>query len=64
MRAGPRAAHIFDKFTQGATEGCRSGNRGLGLTFVRMVARAHGGDFTVEDSVPSGATFVMWLLQS
>jgi len=50
---------IFEKFSQGSLEGRTASNRGLGLTFVRMVARAHGGDVSVSDNVPRGATFTM-----
>lgn len=32
-------------------------NRGLGLTFVRMAAHAHGGEAAVVSSSPRGATF-------
>lgn len=55
---------IFEKFTQGAAEGRTASNRGLGLTFVQMVARAHGGEVTVGDSVPRGSTFALRLLAS
>ena len=40
-----QVATIFEKFRQG--EGARSG-AGLGLAFVRLVARAHGGTVGVE----------------
>jgi heavy metal sensor kinase len=34
--------HAFERFTRG--EGGRSGGAGLGLSIVRAIARAHGGD--------------------
>lgn len=52
---------IFDKFSQGAVAGRTSSNRGLGLTLVRMVARAHGGEVTVGDNAPRGAVFTIRL---
>lgn len=52
---------IFEKFTQGGTHGRTSDNRGLGLTFVRMVARAHGGDVRVVEAGAGGATFELVL---
>jgi photoactive yellow protein len=52
---------IFEKFGQGSDHARTTSNRGLGLTFVRMVARAHGGDATVGDTHPRGATFEMRL---
>jgi len=49
---------IFDKYVRlaGANEPVRS-NRGLGLTFCRMAAEAHGGRIWVEDAQPRGASF-------
>jgi two-component system phosphate regulon sensor histidine kinase PhoR len=34
---------------------------GIGLALVRHIARAHGGDVTVESSIGTGATFRLWL---
>ncbi len=50
---------IFDPFIQleDTRSGSRSG-RGLGLTFSRLVAEAHGGTIRVEDASP-GAVFVV-----
>ncbi|MDB4943356.1 MAG: sensor hybrid histidine kinase [Labilithrix sp.] len=56
----PLRATIFDKFAQGAAGHRASDNRGLGLTFVRMVAHAHGGEVAVLDT-PRGATFELRL---
>ena len=48
---------LFDKYVQVSTPGSvlRSSNRGLGLTFVRLVAQGHGGDAEVA-CPPSGGT--------
>ncbi len=51
-------AAIFDKYTQVVQPGAHAGyNRGLGLTFVRLAARAHGGDVRVDSAVPHGSIF-------
>ncbi len=49
---------IFEKYVQvrKATDP-RSDNRGLGLTFVRLAARAHGGDATVDCPAVGGSVF-------
>jgi len=48
--------HIFERFYRGDPSRSQAG-AGLGLSFARAVARAHGGEITVENSQPSGATF-------
>ncbi len=48
---------IFEKFAQVDGGRTRSGNHGLGLTFVRMAVRAHGGDVTLVDTPGVGTTF-------
>jgi signal transduction histidine kinase len=45
---------IFERFYRGA--GASQAGRGIGLTIARSLARAHGGDVTVEAAAP-GATF-------
>jgi signal transduction histidine kinase len=34
---------------------------GIGLTIVEAVARSHGGDVAIEDTLRGGATFVVRL---
>ena len=53
---------IFDKFVQleHQGQGVNQGGRGLGLTFCKMVAEAHGGTIRVEDGAP-GAVFCIRL---
>ena len=53
---------IFDAFVQMEGDGRprTGGGRGLGLTFCRLVAEAHGGRVWVEDAVP-GAILCMRL---
>ena len=49
---------IFDKFGTFERGGRRPSNHGLGLTFVRMAAEAHGGDaMIIDDGRPQGTTF-------
>ena len=52
--------HVFERFYRGDPSRSQSGV-GLGLSFAQAVARAHGGDITVESSRPSGTTFVITL---
>lgn len=49
------AERIFEKFVQAGAGG--ADNRGLGLTFVRMAVRAHGGEVRVAPTPGRGATF-------
>ena len=48
--------HIFERFYRGDPSRSQAG-AGLGLSFARAVARAHGGDIAVDGSPGSGATF-------
>ena len=51
-------ARIFEKFGQAQTrEEGRKHSTGLGLTFCKMVAEAHGGRIWVESEVGKGSTF-------
>ena len=50
---------IFEKFAQ--VEGGERRGAGLGLTFCKMVAEAHGGNLTVSESTLGGALFCLML---
>lgn len=50
--------HLFDRFAQSSSSG---GGAGLGLTIVRGVAEAHGGDVVVRSPPGRGATFAIRL---
>ncbi|MFZ5929338.1 MAG: sensor histidine kinase [Acidobacteriota bacterium] len=56
--AAQHLPHIFDKFYR-VREGERTAGRGvgLGLAFVEWIARAHGGNVTVESEPGKGSTF-------
>ena len=51
--------HIFERFYRGDPSRSHPG-AGLGLTFARAVARAHGGDITASSS-SAGSTFTVSL---
>jgi signal transduction histidine kinase len=48
--------HIFERFYRGDPSRSQAG-AGLGLSFARAVARAHGGEIIVENRRPTGAVF-------
>jgi signal transduction histidine kinase len=48
---------IFDPFVQGENHGARREGVGLGLAISRKLARAMGGDITVESVEGKGSTF-------
>jgi photoactive yellow protein len=52
---------IFEKYLRVQDEDQRSDNRGLALTFARMVARAHGGEVTLRSTEGAG-TFARLVL--
>jgi signal transduction histidine kinase len=53
---------IFEPFVQGDAGPTRTQEgSGLGLTIGRRLARAMGGDLTVESEVGKGSTFALWL---
>jgi signal transduction histidine kinase len=52
---------IFDKFACVKMKAFAARQTGLGLTFCRMVAEAHGGRIYVEERKPRGAVFTVEL---
>ncbi len=52
---------IFDPFFRGAEARAGHQGTGLGLPILRQVARAHGGEVSVEDSPLGGARFTIRL---
>jgi signal transduction histidine kinase len=53
---------IFEPFVQGESGPTRSQEgSGLGLTIGQRLARAMGGDLTVESTVGRGSSFSLWL---
>lgn len=54
-------AKIFKKFEQGGSAQGRRRGTGLGLSFCKLVAEAHGGKIGVESAPGQGATFAMSL---
>lgn len=52
---------IFDRFARGSSGPRRSDGAGLGLSIVRAIARAHGGDVTVASLPDQGSAFTLRL---
>jgi signal transduction histidine kinase len=52
--------HVFERFYRCDPSRSQSGT-GLGLSFARTVARAHGGDISVESTPDRGSTFTVTL---
>ena len=52
---------LFDRFSRGETHTTREGrpSYGIGLSLVREIVQAHGGDIRVSSSPGQGATFTM-----
>lgn len=54
--------HLFERFWQRDSDTRRG--LGLGLYLCRVIARAHGGDISVQSKVGAGSTFRVWLPMS
>ena len=53
---------VFQRFWRGdPTAGREEGRSGLGLTIVRQIAEAHGGEVKLASQVDHGAAFALWL---
>lgn len=53
---------FFERFFRGdAAHNSRIEGSGLGLSLAREMARAHGGDLTLEPSTPDQVTLRLWL---
>jgi len=52
-------ARIFEKFER--VDASEAGGSGLGLYIARRLARAMGGDLTVDSAPGMGARFLLWL---
>lgn len=50
---------VFERFAR--AEGATAEGSGLGLTIVRSIAQAHGGDVVLESAVGRGSTFTIVL---
>jgi signal transduction histidine kinase len=55
-------AHVFERFWRGdQREGREQGRSGLGLTIVRQIAEAHGGEVKLASTPGHGSAFALWL---
>jgi signal transduction histidine kinase len=55
-------AKVFERFYRGDPARARSeGRSGLGLTIVRQIARAHGGEVGLMSDPAQGSVFSIWL---
>ena len=55
-------ARLFDRFYRGDPAHSRNvDGTGLGLSIAREIARAHGGDLTLEPGKPDEARLRVWL---
>ncbi|WP_161487603.1 sensor histidine kinase [Paenisporosarcina indica] len=52
---------IFERFYRGSDKKLRVRGLGLGLSYSRMIARAHGGDLQLVESSNEGSTFCLVL---
>ena len=55
--------HVFDRFARGEGHTTRAGrpSYGIGLSLVREIVQAHGGDIRVSSTLGQGATFTISL---
>ncbi len=59
---GDEQNRIFDRFYRGRdVRGRPVRGSGIGLSLVRHIAQAHGGDVTVDSSPGRGSTFTVWM---
>lgn len=58
--AAPHLPHLFERFYR-AEEARSTPGTGLGLAIALEIARAHGGDITVESTEGVGSTFTLTL---
>lgn len=56
-----RISRIFDKFSGLHLKRLMGTSTGLGLAFCKQVAKAHGGDVTVESTLSEGSLFSLTL---
>ena len=57
-----QAKCVFDRFYRADTRlSQEAGGCGLGLSIVRAIAHAHGGDVSVAADIGVGSTFFIWL---
>jgi len=53
---------VFQRFWRGdVRQGREQGRSGLGLTIVRQIAEAHGGEVKLVSTLGHGAVFALWL---
>lgn len=52
---------LFEPFRRGPSATEAIPGAGLGLSIVRRIVRAHGGDIEVESQLGAGSTFRVWL---
>ncbi len=52
---------VFEKFFRGSFSGLLPGGTGLGLTIAQEIARVHEGTIRIEDNLPRGTRFVIFL---
>lgn len=55
--------HIFNRFYRGDASGGEMPGMGLGLTYVKLLVEAHGGEITVQSAFGRGACFTIKLPQ-